>query len=161
VKEKCVEFFVPGIPVPKGSARAFVNRYTGRASVMQTNAERQKPWASLISLKAQEAVPHPVSTGCCIHLDFIMPRPKSHLNTKGEVKQKCVEMEHVKKPDLDKLIRCVLDALTGVIYMDDSQVVLIDAEKGYATEAEIGCKITIYYLHDDVGGDDGKEQTTP
>jgi len=156
-----IEFFVPGIPVPKGSARAFVNRYTGRASVVQTNAERLKPWASLISLKAQEAAAHPVDGGCCLHLDFVMPRPKSHLNTKGEVRHRCIALDHLKKPDLDKLIRCVLDALTGVVYMDDSQVVLIDAEKSYATDADIGCKITIYYCRDAVGGDAGKEQTNP
>lgn len=34
-----------------------------------------------------------------------------------------------KSPDLDKLVRGVLDALTGVCYVDDSQVVKIDAQK--------------------------------
>jgi Holliday junction resolvase RusA-like endonuclease len=34
-----------------------------------------------------------------------------------------------KSPDLDKLIRGVLDALTGVCYVDDSQVTFIEAQK--------------------------------
>jgi len=34
-----------------------------------------------------------------------------------------------KRPDLDKLIRSVLDALTGTCYRDDSQVVTIEAQK--------------------------------
>ena len=34
-----------------------------------------------------------------------------------------------KRPDLDKLVRGVLDALTGVCYRDDSQVVTLTAQK--------------------------------
>jgi Holliday junction resolvase RusA-like endonuclease len=37
----------------------------------------------------------------------------------------------VVKPDLDKLVRGVCDALTGVIYHDDAQVVEIIASKRY------------------------------
>jgi Holliday junction resolvase RusA-like endonuclease len=36
-----------------------------------------------------------------------------------------------KRPDLDKLVRAVLDALTGVCYLDDSQVTRIEAEKNF------------------------------
>ena len=39
-----------------------------------------------------------------------------------------------KKPDADKLARHTLDALTGVIYADDGQVVSLLAEKRYADE---------------------------
>jgi Holliday junction resolvase RusA-like endonuclease len=35
------------------------------------------------------------------------------------------------KPDLDKLARAVLDALTGVYYLDDAQVVSLDLQKAY------------------------------
>jgi Holliday junction resolvase RusA-like endonuclease len=38
-----------------------------------------------------------------------------------------------KRPDLDKLVRGVMDALTGVCYLDDSQVVTIQAEKVFHT----------------------------
>ena len=41
------------------------------------------------------------------------------------------------KPDLDKLIRAVLDSLTNVAYKDDSQVVHIYAEKIYSDEEYI------------------------
>jgi Holliday junction resolvase len=34
-----------------------------------------------------------------------------------------------KRPDLDKLVRSVLDALTGTCYRDDSQVIMLTAEK--------------------------------
>jgi crossover junction endodeoxyribonuclease RusA len=37
----------------------------------------------------------------------------------------------VVKPDLDKLLRATLDALTGVVFHDDAQVVKVIAEKVY------------------------------
>jgi len=57
-----------------------------------------------------------------LSVTFLMPRPKS-LPKKVH--------QDVKRPDLDKLIRAVMDALTGIYYQDDSQVVLISATKNY------------------------------
>jgi crossover junction endodeoxyribonuclease RusA len=39
----------------------------------------------------------------------------------------------VHRPDLDKLVRAVLDALTGSIIIDDSQVVSLVATKEWET----------------------------
>jgi Holliday junction resolvase RusA-like endonuclease len=44
-------------------------------------------------------------------------------------------------PDLDKLIRAVLDGLTGVAYKDDGQVVKITAVKIYGQK--LGVQIGI------------------
>jgi len=40
------------------------------------------------------------------------------------------------KPDIDKTLRAVLDALTGIAYDDDSQVVSVAASKMYGAEAK-------------------------
>ena len=47
-------------------------------------------------------------------------------------------------PDLDKLIRAVLDGLTGVAYEDDGQVVQIEAQKLYG--ASVGAEIRLETL---------------
>jgi hypothetical protein len=52
-----------------------------------------------------------------------LPRPKSLKRT---------ITAHLKKPDLDKLTRAVKDALTLVVWQDDSQVVQMTARKAYA-----------------------------
>jgi Holliday junction resolvase RusA-like endonuclease len=39
---------------------------------------------------------------------------------------------HVVKPDLSKLIRATEDALTGILFADDSQVVQVSARKTYS-----------------------------
>lgn len=140
-----ITFFVPGTPVAKGSARAFFRKGMAHPVVVQDNSERQKPWASLISIMAQQAGLSPVENGCVLHLCFNMPRPKSHFRANGDVKPAHFERPHTSKPDLDKLIRCVLDALTGVAYLDDSQVVFVNAKKEYAHPSMAGCSIGVEY----------------
>ena len=119
-----ITFFVPGVPVPKGSGRAFYNKKKGVSYVVQDNAARQKPWASLISYTAQETGCKVSDQGIALTLFFQMPRPKAHYGTgknRGVLKT-WAPLYHTSTPDLDKLIRCVKDALKGIVYKDDSQV---------------------------------------
>ena len=137
-----IRVIIPGVPVPKGSATAFYNKSLGRAMVVQSNAAKQKPWASMIAVMARDKWSFgPVTTPVRLDMIFVMPRPKSHLRANGTVKDAFVRRDHTSKPDVDKLARCVLDALTGVVYADDSQVVGINASKCYG--AETGCVLTI------------------
>ena len=135
-----VVFFVPGIPVAKGSARAFVVK--GRAIVTQTNRDKQKPWASMIGLIASERGIKPVSGPVYINMEFVLPRPKSHYRSNGELKAD-VPTFHCNKPDADKLARCVLDALTGIAWHDDSQVHIGMAIKVYTVTSGPGALIEI------------------
>lgn len=134
-----IEFFVPGIPVPKGSAKAFFNRHAQKIIVMQDNRERQKPWASLISLYAQRKIAQLLEGPVAINLIFHMPRPKAHFG-KGGLKAGAPSFHSV-KPDLDKLERAVLDALTSIIWRDDSQVAMLSGAKIYSDQP--GVKVTI------------------
>jgi Holliday junction resolvase RusA-like endonuclease len=43
---------------------------------------------------------------------------------------------HVSKPDIDKLLRAVLDPLTGIVMVDDSRVAYVTASKRYAIDGE-------------------------
>lgn len=51
-------------------------------------------------------------------------------------------------PDVDKLLRAILDALTGIVYRDDSQVTKAPPEKRYALPSEAndgrGVRIMVY-----------------
>ena len=59
-----------------------------------------------------------------------MPRPKTHLKKDGSLR-KGVSVEHIGVPDLDNMIKFVLDALNKVWWVDDSQVIAIHASKRY------------------------------
>lgn len=50
-------------------------------------------------------------------------------------------IEPMKKPDIDNIAKIVLDALNGVAYKDDKQVVKIDCCKRYAEEHRLMVKV--------------------
>ena len=41
----------------------------------------------------------------------------------------------VSRPDLDNYAKAMLDAMNGIIYKDDSQIVILTLEKKYASES--------------------------
>lgn len=131
-----VQFFVPGVPVPKGSAKAFMRKGARFPVVMQDNAEKQKPWASMVGLCAQSAGAQRIGGSVCLKMSFYFPRPKSHFRKNGVDFRPSAPATHVTKPDLDKLVRCVMDALTGIAYTDDSQVIELHLHKTFADERQ-------------------------
>ena len=137
-------FFVPGLPVPKGSAKAFMRKGSKFPVVVQDNAEKQKPWASMIGYTAHQNGVSKIIGPVCLHITFVMPHLKSHYGTgrNAHVLKPSVPRYHTSKPDLDKLIRCVKDALTGIAWKDDCQVGEVKAIKIYGERegAFIGIK---------------------
>ena len=122
-----LEFVVAGIPAPQGSKRAFVRG--GRVSLVESCA-RVKPYRALVSLAASQArTEAPTQQPVGIASAFVFVRPKSHYTSKGELRAGAPS--HPGKPDIDKLCRAVLDALTGILYHDDAQVVSLSASKRY------------------------------
>jgi len=124
-----IEFFVAGDPVPQGSTKAFYIKKLERVVTTHTNANTES-WRNRIATEAQhtnELRPQSFFTddrrmGYEVSLEFVFNRPKStpkkwRLNTK--------------RPDLDKLVRAVLDGITSILIPDDSQVVRICAGKCY------------------------------
>ncbi|HEY0838857.1 MAG TPA: RusA family crossover junction endodeoxyribonuclease [Vulgatibacter sp.] len=137
-------FHVPGLPQPKGSTRSFKHRTTGRIVTRADNAESLEPWQTAIGWRAKAAGVRlsrgPVEIDCT----FIFARPKGHFGARGLLRPSAPE-RHLVKPDADKLLRAVLDALTKIAYVDDAQVVSAWACKRYATEGEApGVAIEVY-----------------
>lgn len=118
-------FSVPGIPRPQGSKRGFVNKKTGRAIVVESGGQAHKDWRAVIALAAVEAMngSAPFTGPLLCRLTFKLPRPKSH-------GRKITFPDH--RPDLDKLARAALDALTHVCFVDDGQIVTLNLRKRWA-----------------------------
>lgn len=115
-----VTFFVPGIPKPKGSKNAFVlpakNGKKPRAVIVDQKGPELKRWASQVAWEADRFRPHTLFDGPVkLECYFRLPPPKALPKSKASYA--------IKKPDFDKLVRTVCDALSGVIYHDDSQIV--------------------------------------
>jgi Holliday junction resolvase RusA-like endonuclease len=109
--------WVEGLPIAQGSKNAF-NR--GGRIVLVESAKGLKSWREIIAHVAKMSNREVSDDAIKLSLLFLMPAPK-----------KLMRRYPTTKPDLDKLTRAVLDALTGVWYLDDAQVVALDVQKGY------------------------------
>lgn len=76
-----------------------------------------------------------------MELKFYMPIPKS-MRKKDRELALSGKIAPNKKPDIDNLIKSVLDALNEVAYFDDKQVTSLVAEKLYADTPRVEIKIT-------------------
>ena len=117
-----VFFKVRGEPAPKGSVSAFpVKRKNGRMGAVVVHSKRSKAWEALIREQAPKDVKlfeGPVE----VEVWFFLPRPRTVTR-----EYPCAKG----KDDIDKLERCVLDALTDALYHDDGQVVDSISRKRY------------------------------
>jgi len=126
---RLVTFRAVAVPVTKGSVRAFTPAGWSRP-VLTSTSTGLKAWEAVVRHAATEALREtwPRGVGVRVDLAFILPRPQAHPKRRA--------IAHTKKPDLDKLTRAVLDALTGVAYADDAQVCRMTLDKRYAEPTE-------------------------
>jgi crossover junction endodeoxyribonuclease RusA len=113
------KFFVRGRPVPQGSMK-----FIKPGVMIHSRAKELAVWRADIARNAELNGYKPVSGGIAVEINFVFIKPKTVTR----------EMPTV-APDLDKLVRAVLDGLTGVAYEDDCQVVTITASKHYGGTA--------------------------
>lgn len=111
--------FVPGEAKPKGSASGFpIKRKDGSVGVNVTNSNPDAAgWQAIVSRYLVDAVGSPVpypSGPVAVTLTFVLRR------TASEPKRRTRPMD--RKPDLDKITRTVFDAMTGIVFRDDSQI---------------------------------------
>ena len=139
-----LEFDVQGIPAPKGSTRSFRNKKTG-GTVTTGDNPNTKPWQLAVGWCAKDAMcgaplmGGPVSVGVV----FRMPRPKGHYRKDLSLRPSA-PAHHTVKPDLDKLLRAVFDALKHVAWLDDSQVVSLGrCEKRYVSDESAGARVVV------------------
>ena len=54
------------------------------------------------------------------------------------------EISPTKKPDIDNIVKAVLDSLNGLAYRDDTQVTILNVEKVYSDQPKVYVKIEEY-----------------
>jgi Holliday junction resolvase RusA-like endonuclease len=144
---RSVSFFVPGIPAPGGSKRSMVHRHTGKIVTME-DCKRTKDWRSMVAIAAAEECRGDLFTGpISVNVTFQMPRPKGHYREKPGVYEvrKGAPRYPTTRPDATKLWRSTEDALKGIAWKDDSQVVRQTVWKMYGTP---GASISIMEVVD-------------
>lgn len=133
-----LDLFVPGRPVPQGSKTAFVSKSTGRPIVVDKDV-RLPQWRMKVTTYAMDmlGITPPLEGPVGIRIIFTLDRPKSHFGTgKNATKVKpSAPPFPATMPDIDKLIRAILDGLTDArVWLDDGQVVWCQATKVWSDD---------------------------
>lgn len=118
-------FYVLGDPQPEGD---LVCRRDPTHKLYHPNHAKLHPWRDAIvtACKLRSVTPWPASTPVAVDLTFSVARGKTVTRDLPTT-----------RPDLDKLVRAVLDALTAAkVLADDAQVVEVGARKRYADPAK-------------------------
>lgn len=111
-------------PVPQGSMR-----HIGGGRILSTNDRELKTWREAVKTAAVGALGDngPLTGPVAVETTFTLAKP-------GSAPKRRTSWP-VKRPDVDKLARGVLDALTAAgVWTDDAQVVELTARKVYPEE---------------------------
>ena len=126
-----IEYTIEGIPRPQGS-----KRHVGKG-IMVEQSKHVANWRAFARLCAVQAMrgKEIAAKGTPVRLvvRFRFGRPQKHYNRKGL--RPDASSCHVCKPDSDKLLRALLDSMSGVVFYDDSQVCELAVDKTYGKVA--------------------------
>lgn len=125
-----IEFTAYGLPAPQGSKKYVGhrrNKQTGKElPVLVESSKKVTPWRRVVAQTALTVRPKVLLEGPLVaDMVFSMPRPAGHFGTgrnAGRLKPSAPLVPSV-MPDLSKLARSTEDALTGLVWRDDSLVV--------------------------------------
>jgi Holliday junction resolvase RusA-like endonuclease len=136
---------VRGLPAPQGS-----KRHVGGGRMIEMS-KAVGPWREAVRAETQRAMKEhdgPLAGPLRLAVTFGLPRPRGHYRT-GKYAGLLLDSAPSwpgGRPDLDKLLRALLDGLTaGGAWTDDAQVAYLTAEKAYG---QPGCLVVIEELEE-------------
>lgn len=137
---------VIGMPATQGSKRGFpIRRKNGKlgVAIVESGGEHHRSWREAVAAEARalasrssaKGIPFPpIDCALVATITFFLPRPKS-------AKKSVIFPD--KKPDSLKLARAVEDALTKILYTDDSRIVTHVVKKRFAIDSPPRVEIEI------------------
>lgn len=127
-------FTIPGAPRGKGRPRFGGGRtFTDAKTVAYESLIKH---AAHVAMAGRERFAGPVEVSIIVRLEPAASTPKA-----ARAAALAGQIHPVKRPDLDNIIKAVLDGCNTVVFADDAQVCWINAGKTYAATA--GVDVTI------------------
>ena len=144
-----IEFTAYGKAKTKGSTTSFVSKHgklvTHDASGVAGLTWEQGVASAALAARAQAGERMVERAPMGVQAIFFQPRNKTDYGTgrNSHVLKPSAPRYPSRKPDVDKYLRRILDALTGVAYADDGQVVLVSAAKRWGEPARAEIKVWV------------------
>lgn len=128
------KFFVEGTPAPGGSKSGFYSEKLHRVVIYDAGGKKTKDWKEMVADEARNHFVLPIEKGIPLEIlvRFDQRRPKSHYKSDGFTLKPSSPKYPTSKPDATKLLRSTEDALTGIAWRDDAQIIDQHVHKRYA-----------------------------
>lgn len=126
-------FTIPGKPIAQARARAV--RRANYVTMYDPKLSRQ--YKTIVATYAKQAYPlQPIDSAVKVVIDLFLPIPTSFNKRR---KQEAIEgkLRPTKKPDYDNLVKGVQDAMNGICYTDDCQIVDAVISKYYSENPRV------------------------
>ena len=124
-----MNYVVEGTPVGKGR-----HKFARRGKFVSTyTPTKTRTYEDTIKVAARQAMTiEPLQTPVTVFVYISVPIPASYSKKR---KQACLSgfEKPMKKPDIDNVSKCFLDAMNGIVYVDDVQVISLHMTKVYST----------------------------
>lgn len=130
--ETAITFIIPGTPVGKGRPKFarrgnFVTTYT---------PEKTASYENLVKVKAEEVMQgRPVIDGAVFVSICLYVTPPASWSQKKQRAALAGEVFPTSKPDIDNVLKGIMDACNEIVWKDDKQAVDVVMRKRYATTA--------------------------
>ena len=121
-----------GKPQPKERPKVYNGHGITPTKTRQYEARLAEAWRA--------KYPTPVETPVSMNVTFYLPTPTSWSKKKKELAERGI-IRPTSRPDVDNLVKIILDGLNGVAYLDDKQVVEVYASKWYSEDPRTDVRI--------------------
>lgn len=127
--KRSVSFCVATTPIPQARPR-----FSRRGHAYDT--KRCREYKQEIAAAAREAMgcKEPLGGALMVSCRFYFEPPKSVSSKKATA---MVGAWYTKKKDTDNLLKSVTDGISGIVYIDDKQIVSLHGEKRYGYPARV------------------------
>lgn len=136
-----IKFTIPGEPVGKG--RPKFSTFNGHAQAF--TPKKTVNYENLVKLSFRQAYPDikPIEkdASLLVTITAFFKIPAS-VSKKKRQEMLDFQISPTKKPDCDNIAKAVLDALNGIAYYDDSQVVTLTVDKLYSDTPRVEVEIS-------------------
>lgn len=136
-----VRFTVPGKPVGKGRPRAA----TRGAHITLYTPKTTATYESTVALAASQAMAgRPLIEGPTeVLMTMVLPVPKSWSKRK-QADALAGQLMPTTKPDMDNVVKAIFDAVNGIVWTDDVQVVGLRVRKVYGATPGVQVIVSPY-----------------
>jgi Holliday junction resolvase RusA-like endonuclease len=132
------EFVVTGEPKGKGRPRFNIYAQYSRPRTPEDTLVYENLIGWEYRRQCKDAFPEKTPIRMTISAYYTIPKSAS---AKRRTSMESGEIRPTKKPDIDNVVKVYADALNGVAYHDDTQIVSLMCEKYYSNEPRVEVRL--------------------